>query len=151
MSLIPILDIFNSVIERVIPDPKDRMDLEVKMAALADQENAREHDENMGQIEVNKTEAASTSLFVAGWRPAIGWGCGAALVYNTLVAPLFHLGVADIGFLQTVLLAMLGMGTMRSYEKVKGVETQKIGPNPSITMTTPVKKGLLPFHIPGLF
>ena len=154
MSLLPFLDIINSVISRVIPDPKDRIDLEVKMAALADQESAREHEENMGQLEVNKIEAANPSLFVAGWRPAVGWGCGAALVYNTLIAPMFHLGIADIGFLQTILLAMLGMGTMRSYEKAKGVETQAIGnptTKPSITMATPVKKGLLPFHIPGLF
>src|SRR3546814_15120057 len=77
----------------------------------------------MAQSEVNKVEAAHPSIFVAGWRPFIGWGCGCAFIYSAILAPLFKLQPADIAFVQTVLMGMLGIAGMRSYEKVKGVET----------------------------
>lgn len=117
----PVIDILGKVIDRAIPDPEVKANLTLELAKLADVANQREHEELMGQIEVNKVEAANLNVFVAGWRPAIGWGCGIALVYNTVIAPITGLGAADLGFLQTVLLAMLGIGGMRSYEKVKGV------------------------------
>jgi hypothetical protein len=121
VPFLPILDVLGRVIDRVVPDQAEKAKLQLELAKLADGEAAREHEEMLGQISINKVEAASLNVFVAGWRPAIGWGCGLALVYNTLVAPMFHLGVADLGFLQTVLMAMLGIGGMRSFEKVKGV------------------------------
>src|SRR3546814_17042168 len=77
----------------------------------------------MAQSEVNKVEAAHPSIFVAGWRPLLGWGCGCAFIYSAILAPLFKLPPADIAFVQTVLMGMLGIAGMRSYEKVKGVET----------------------------
>lgn len=122
MSLIPILDVIGKVIDKVIPDPAQKAQLQLDLAKLADAEAQRTHEAEMGQIEVNKIEAASASMFVAGWRPAVGWGCVAALCYSTVFAPLFHLGMPDLDFLQTVLLGMLGLtGTMRTIEKVKGV------------------------------
>jgi hypothetical protein len=81
----------------------------------------------MGQIDVNKVEAANPNVFVAGWRPFIGWVGGSALAYNVMLAPMLHLGVADTSFLQTILLAILGMGAMRSYDKAKGTDTTTIG------------------------
>lgn len=129
LDLIPVL---GDIINKVIPDPKVKADLQIRLAELADQEAKRAHEENIGQIEVNKVEAANPSLFVAGWRPAIGWSCGAALLYNTLLAPMLHLGVADLGFLQTVLLGLLGLGGMRSYEKVKGVAATVVGNSPPV-------------------
>ncbi len=154
---IPFLDIasvIGKVIDRVVPDPQARMELQLELAKLADQDAARENALNLGQIDVNKAEAASGSLFVAGWRPFIGWGCGAAFLYNTILAPMFHLTPADISFLQTVLMAMLGMGAMRSYEKVKGVATE--GPILGSKAVEaegikPRKKPLLPFDIPGIY
>lgn len=121
MSLIPILDIVGKVIDKVIPDPQKKMELQIELAKLADAENARASQEALAQSEVNKVEAGHRSIFVAGWRPAIGWGCGIALLYNTLIAPAFGLGVADLGFLQTILMAMLGISASRTFEKVKGV------------------------------
>ena len=118
MAFIPIL---GSLIDRVIPDPSEKMKLNLELAKLADAENARASQEALAQSDVNKVEAGHRSVFVAGWRPAIGWGCGAALLYNTLLAPAFSLGTADLGFLQTVLLAMLGISVSRTVEKVKGV------------------------------
>ena len=120
---LPILDILNvvgDVVDRVIPDPQAKMDLQVKLATIADQESQREHDENMGQIATNTAEAQNRSVFVAGWRPFIGWGCGVALIYNTFLAPMFHMPVTDLSFLQTVLMGMLGLGAMRSFDKAKG-------------------------------
>jgi hypothetical protein len=85
-----------------------------------------------GQIEVNKSEAASASLFVAGWRPFIGWTCGAAFAYKFVLAPAgafamavsghpIDLPVLDFTEMSTILLGMLGLGGMRTIEKIKGV------------------------------
>ena len=89
-----------------------------------------------GQLEINKTEAQHGSIFVAGWRPFIGWVCGAALVWNFIIQPLLlwiawmmpDLGIdmstapkLDSGELMTVLLGMLGLGGLRTYEKRLGV------------------------------
>jgi hypothetical protein len=84
-----------------------------------------------GQIEVNKAEAASQSLFVAGWRPAIGWVCGAAIAFKFILGPAAVVGMAMAGHpitlpvfdfteMSTILLAMLGLGGLRTVEKVKG-------------------------------
>src|SRR5260370_14102014 len=83
------------------------------------------------QIEVNKTEAASPSTFVAGWRPFIGWICGAGLACQFIFGPLFTwisnlmhrptpFPTLDLGTLMTLLLGMLGLGGLRTYEKVAG-------------------------------
>ena len=90
------------------------------------------------QIDVNKEEAKSASLFVAGWRPAIGWVCGFALAWQFVLAPLitYVLGVyaaetghtlppipvLDSSQLYPVLMGMLGLGGMRTFEKIKGVD-----------------------------
>ncbi len=85
-----------------------------------------------GQLEVNKAEAASTSLFVSGWRPFIGWTCGAAFAYKFVLAPAgafamaaaghaINLPVLDFTEMSTILLGMLGLGGLRTIEKVKGV------------------------------
>lgn len=84
----------------------------------------------MAQIEVNKTEAAHKSLFVAGWRPATGWFCALALANNYIVAPYavaFGLDVPtlDLGQMMPVLLGMLGLGYLRTDEKKAGVARNK--------------------------
>lgn len=130
MSILPIIDIVGKVIDKVIPDPAQKAQLQLDLAKLADAEAQRDHEAEMGQIEVNKVEAASASIFVAGWRPAVGWVCGGALAYSTILAPLFHLGMPDLDFLQNVLLGILGLtGTMRTVEKIKGVAVGRT-PNP---------------------
>ena len=89
-----------------------------------------------GQLEVNKTEAAHKSLFVAGWRPAIGWICGLGMASNFLVIPIANFVLAltgstivipllDTGEMMPVLMGMLGLGAMRTYEKKQGVQRDK--------------------------
>ncbi len=92
-----------------------------------------------GQLDINKQEAQHGSIFVAGWRPFIGWVCGMALVWNFIVQPLLlwiawmfpEMGIdmstapkLDTGELMTVLLGMLGLGGLRTYEKRLGVARQ---------------------------
>lgn len=85
-----------------------------------------------GQIETNKIEAASSNLFVAGWRPFIGWVCGAALAYEFLAYPLLvwaatvwmpgtTVPLVAGDHLFELVLAMLGLAGWRTVEKVKGV------------------------------
>lgn len=86
-----------------------------------------------GQIEINKIEAASTSWFIAGWRPAIGWMGGLALFYEYLIRPIYNavsylidqdsyeLPAADLEAIIGIVMAMLGIAGMRTVEKIKGV------------------------------
>jgi len=82
-----------------------------------------------GQLEVNKVEAAHKNMFVAGWRPAIGWICGFALMYSTILSPIlgiwFTVPPVDSPLLTTVLMGMLGLGAMRTVEKAKGVQRER--------------------------
>lgn len=117
-----------NVIGEVVVDKDKKAEINLELQKLIDQADKRYHEEMMGQIEVNKVEAVHPSIFVAGWRPYIGWGCGTAFLYSTVISPVFGTPPADIAFVQTVLMAMLGVGAMRSYEKVKGVETKSTAP-----------------------
>ena len=82
-----------------------------------------------GQLAVNAIEAAHKRLFVSGWRPAVGWCCCLALLYNTILSPVlsiwFSVPEVDSSLLTPVLMGMLGMGAMRSFEKSKGVQREK--------------------------
>lgn len=76
------------------------------------------------QIELNKVEAASPNLFIAGWRPAVGWCCALIMAYNYMIAPLvgafakIAMPVLGFGEVSPVLMALLGIGTMRTVEKL---------------------------------
>ena len=74
---------------------------------------------------VNKAEAESGSLFIGGWRPFVGWVCGIGLMYNVLLSQIlaiwFEVPTVDPSLLTPVLLGMLGMGGLRSWEKTKKV------------------------------
>jgi len=82
-----------------------------------------------GQLDVNKVEAAHKSLFVAGWRPFVGWICGIGLLYNILISQIlgiwFKVPEVDPSLLTPILMGMLGMGAMRSYEKTQNVAREK--------------------------
>jgi len=82
-----------------------------------------------GQLDVNKAEAAHKSLFVAGWRPCIGWVCALGLFYNTIIVNILGIWVevpeVDTTLLVPVMMGMLGLGAMRSYEKVNSVAREK--------------------------
>ena len=88
------------------------------------------------QLEVNKTEAAHKNLFVAGWRPAVGWVCCLGMASNFLVIPMANFALAlsdstiiipliELSEMMPVLLGMLGLGAMRTVEKAKGVQREK--------------------------
>ena len=108
---------------------KDK-DLAGKLSAEArSQEFAGELQLVLGQLEINKVEAAHKSLFVAGWRPFIGWVCGSGLAYNVLINPIastwFEMPAVDPAMLYPVLMGMLGMGGLRTFEKTRGVSREK--------------------------
>jgi hypothetical protein len=139
MGLLDIIPIVGGIIDKAIPDPQAKMDLQLKLAQLADGEASRAHDESMGQIDINKIEAANPNVFVAGWRPALGWGCVLGVLYSVILAPMFHLGMPDVSFLETILLGILGLGGgMRTLEKIKGVDTQ------GVVIKTPVVQEAAP-------
>jgi hypothetical protein len=84
-----------------------------------------------GQLDINKVEAANASTFVSGWRPFVGWVCGFGLVYSFIGQPLlawysnaYHFAIPptlDLGTLLTILGGMLGLGSLRTVEKINGV------------------------------
>ena len=115
-----------SLLDKFIPDADTKQKIAHEIATMS-QNHAQELAK--GQLEVNKTEAAHKSLFVAGWRPAIGWICGLSLLYSTLLSPIlsiwFTVPAVNDDLLSSVLMGMLGLGAMRSFEKYKGVQREK--------------------------
>jgi len=115
------------LLEKVIPDDDERAKLAHEIATLAERQA---HEIALQQIEVNKLEAKSDSVFKGGWRPAIGWVCALAFAYHYIIQPLlvFWLAVAevkvelpefDMSSLLVVMGGLLGLGTMRTVERVK--------------------------------
>lgn len=133
---IPILDAAIKIIDKIIPDPAAKAEAKLKVLEL--QQNGElkalelETQLALGQLEVNKVEAGSDSLFKSGWRPAVGWVCVAGLATQFLLAPLLPWLVGlidssvapipslDLSELLTLLFGMLGLGAMRTTEKLKG-------------------------------
>ena len=114
------------LLDKVIDDKDQKNALAHEIATMAER-HAQELAQ--GQLEVNKVEAAHKSLFVAGWWPAIGWGCALGLFYNVILANIIGIWVdvpeIDTTLLVPVMMGMLGLGAMRSYEKVQGVSREK--------------------------
>lgn len=133
MALDPVsalLDIGGKVIDRIWPDPVAAAQAKLELFKLT---QSGELQQIAGQLEINKAEATNANPFVSGWRPFIGWVCGAALAYTYIVYPLL-LWVGAVyaptlappklgndGMLYELLLGMLGLGGLRTFEKVKGV------------------------------
>jgi hypothetical protein len=110
------------LLDKFITDKDQAAKLAHEIATMADnhaQELAK------GQLAVNKAEAESGSLFIGGWRPFVGWVCGIGLMYNVILSQFlaiwFEVPTVDPSLLTPVLMGMLGMGAMRSYEKKSGV------------------------------
>lgn len=132
MSIDPItagLDVFGKVIDKIFPD-KTQADAAkaelLKMQVNGDLQLA------LGQQATNTAEAGSTSVFVAGWRPFIGWVCGMGCAWNWIGLPIAKLicalldhvivlQMADLSEMMPLLLGMLGIGGMRTFEKVRRV------------------------------
>jgi hypothetical protein len=122
----PVAALMADLIDRIFPDKdkqaQQRSELLLKAQSI-DAQLAQ------GQLAVNRQEATNGNLFVAGWRPFIGWVCGSAFAYHFLLQPVIiliasltgahpQLPVFDISALSTVLMGMLGLGTLRTAEKM---------------------------------
>lgn len=127
-----IIDAVGELASEVIVDKDKRNEINVKLKEIEDRANERLHAELMGQIETNKIEAAHSSIFVAGWRPFIGWTGGAGIAWTFLGSPITEfvsrifgytgaMPEVDTNALLFLVTSMLGIGAMRTYEKVKGV------------------------------
>jgi len=130
MALDPVtagIDLVSTVISRIFPDKteEEKAQLSATLAVV------------QGQLSINQAEAANTSVFVSGWRPFIGWVCGVACAWNWIGIPIanflmvfarlwftfpdFALSQADISEMMPILMGMLGLGGLRTVEKIQGV------------------------------
>ena len=118
------------LLDKFIEDKDQKAKLAHEIATMAEKQA---HDNAMAQIEVNKIEAASPDFFKSAWRPFIGWVCGVAFAYHFVLQPIIIFVVAlfgaeipalpefDMASLMTVLGGLLGLGSLRTYEKSKGL------------------------------
>lgn len=164
MSLItvPILgDIIGGIRDLVgeaIVDKDKRNEIELEITKIGDAAEQRLHEQMIAQAEINKVEAASGSVFVAGWRPAVGWVCAAGLAAQVIVLPLvdriFGWNMQfDTELLILTMSGMLGIGAMRTVEKIKGVSTNDYTDVPSrkgepTNILPPIYGGGLPEKTP---
>lgn len=125
--LIPVI---GQLLDKVLPDTEAANKAKAELLSM---QAKGEIDALLAQLEVNKAEAGSSSAFVAGWRPFVGWICGFGLGYVAIFEPIarfvatvfFHYSgpfpVIDTNLTMQVLLGMLGLAGARSFEKAKGV------------------------------
>ena len=123
------------LIDRFFPDPEKKAAAQLELIKMQQTGElaalAATTDLAKAQLAVNEREAQSASLFVSGWRPAIGWICASALAYQFILRPMVLFAAAYAGHpipnppalddtLWQLLFGMLGLGGLRTYEKVKG-------------------------------
>lgn len=130
----PLVDLIKAAVNKIWPDPAQQAEAQLRLATLIQNGDlaalANETSIALAQINVNNTEAQGTG-FKANWRPFIGWVCGSALAWNYIVRPGVVCGMALYGHpvilppaemaeLMPVLLGMLGLGGLRTVEKLQG-------------------------------
>jgi hypothetical protein len=131
VNILDILKIGSTILDRVIPDPQARAAAQLEMFKAQQAGEFKELDNDLqlalAQNETNKIEASSDMFFKSGWRPFVGWVCGTGLAYQFLIRPLL-VGITghvypelDMGTLITLLGGLLGLGSLRTFEKAKGV------------------------------
>lgn len=117
-----VADLANTAINKIWPDKSEQEKQQLAAAVMVVQ----------GQLDINKAEAANPNVFVSGWRPFIGWVCGSGCAWNWLGLPVLkavliivghpiELSPANLTEMMPLLLGMLGLGGLRTVEKVKGV------------------------------
>lgn len=135
MALDPVsalLEIGSKVIDRVWPDPAQAAQAKLELIKL---QQSGELTLIAGQLEINKAEAANPSPFTSGWRPFIGWTCGAGFAVQFVIGPLAEWGSTlaghplkfppmDTATMMPLLFGMLGLGAYRTVEKIQGVARQ---------------------------
>jgi len=140
-----LLDAIDPLLDRFFPDPDKKAELRnALLGELAKFDQA--------QLAVNAQEAAHPSIFVAGWRPFIGWVCGLGIAYSFIAAPLlqaivtiwkpdFALPAID-AHLWELVFGLLGMGALRSFDKMQGSDTKAIAAPPRVSPTQDLGKSL---------
>lgn len=133
-----IFDLAGKVFDKLFPNPEDKAKAQLELFKLQQEGAFRELEANLqlaqGQMDINKAEAESPDFFRGGWRPFIGWVCGCGLAYQFLLRPIltFILMVAEakvqslptleLDTLMTLLFGLLGLGTLRTVEKLKSIK-----------------------------
>ena len=122
MDVLGLSDLASTVISKIWPDKSEAEKQQLAAAVALVQ----------GQLDINKVEAANPSVFVSGWRPFVGWVCGSACAWNWIGLPIakliavilghpIDLSPANLSEMMPLLLGLLGMGTLRTVEKINGV------------------------------
>jgi hypothetical protein len=129
MNPLAVVEIGARLLDKIIPDKDAREKAQAELLKAAQEQDFQLV---LSQIKVNEAEAQNSNLFVAGWRPAVGWICVAGLAYNFVIYPLLLWAVVATGAgfkppsllsdtLMELVLGMLGLGALRTAEKWKGV------------------------------
>ena len=144
MALDPItaaLDIGKGIIDKIWPDPMEAAREKTRLVEIAQQGDLAKLNAEIqlltGQMNINAQEATHKSIFVAGWRPFVGWVCGFALAYAAIIEPLMRFiaktsgyegdfPIIDTMITMQILTGMLGLGIMRTTEKHKKVHSEGI-------------------------
>jgi hypothetical protein len=135
MALDPIstaMELGNTIISRIFPDPAQAAQAKLELMKL---QQSGDLATMTAQTDINKEEAKSSNIFVSGWRPFVGWVCGSAFALHFLLLPVANFVMVatggkevvlafDMQTLMTVLMGLLGLGGMRTFEKVQGVASK---------------------------
>lgn len=129
-----LIDPISRLLDKIIPDPEARAKAQLELIKTERETDLEEFrlalSADQMQADINKIEAGNPDLFVSGWRPFIGWVCGVAFAYHFILQPLLAFAVAnsgsevklpafDMDALSTVLMGMLGLGGLRTIEKIR--------------------------------
>lgn len=118
-------DLIGTVVNKIWPDKTEQEKQQLAAAVMVVQ----------GQLDINKSEAGNTNVFVSGWRPFVGWVCGSACAWNWIGLPIVKMGLvlwghpivlspADLSEMMPILLGMIGLGGLRTVEKINGVASK---------------------------
>ena len=127
----PLFEVGKTLIDRFFPDPEKKREAEAQFMAMAMQGELKQV---IAQLEINAKEATHPTIWVAGWRPFVGWVGGLGLLYATIGQPVLTWAglikgwpappTLDTDLLWVVLSGMLGIGGLRTFEKTKGVASK---------------------------
>lgn len=127
----PLLEAGKTILDRFIPDPTKKQEAEMELIRMAADGELKQV---LAQLEINAREAVNPSVWVSGWRPAFGWVGALGFLYATVLQPVAvwygashgwpEPPAVNIDLLWTVVTGLLGIGGLRSMEKVKGVASK---------------------------
>ena len=130
IPVLSILEIGAKLLDKVIPDKDAREKAQAELIKAAQDQDFQLA---LAQIKVNEEEAKSDNIFKSGWRPSIGWTCSVAFILHFVAFPIINFVIVALGYkevvisfdmatLMTVLGGLLGIGGLRTYEKIKGMK-----------------------------